>query len=86
MENEGELPIHKSTELVPDLSNTNSVHTTYISARSILMLSTHLRLCLPRGLLPSGFSTNNLYTFLLSSIRATCFVHLILLDLITALF
>jgi hypothetical protein len=32
------------------------------SKRSILMLSIHLRLCLPSGLFPSGFPTNNIYT------------------------
>jgi hypothetical protein len=35
------------------------------------MLSTHLHLSLPRGLFLSYFSTNNLYTFLFSQIRAT---------------
>ena len=32
------------------------------SWRSILILSTHLRLGLPSGLHPSGFATNTLYT------------------------
>jgi hypothetical protein len=41
------------------------------SPRSILILSTHLRLGLPTGLFPSGFPTNNLYWFLFSPIRGS---------------
>jgi hypothetical protein len=46
------------------------------------MLFIHLRLGLPSGLFPSGFPTNNLYTFLFSPIRATCPTHLIFLHFI----
>ena len=46
------------------------------SWRSILILSTHLRLGLQSGIFPSGFPIKNLYIPLSSPIRATCPAHL----------
>jgi hypothetical protein len=73
--------VHKRPPQVPFLSQINPIHTTsYL--RYILISSTQLRLDLPSGFFPSGFSTKILYAFLFYSMRATFPVHLILLDLI----
>ena len=53
------------------------------SWRSILILSSHLRLGLPSRLVPSRFPTKTLYTPLLFPTRATCPAYLILLDFVT---
>jgi hypothetical protein len=81
MKPEDSLPCSQgpSTGPYPEPDQSNPYHP--ISLRSILILFTHLRLGLPSGLFPFGFRTNNLYTFIFSSIRATCPAHLILLDL-----
>ena len=65
----------------PDQSSPCLPH--HNSWRSILILFSHLRLGLPSGLFPPSIPTKTLYTPLVSTLRATCPAHLILLDLIT---
>jgi len=76
-------PISKSQSPLPILSQINPVYAPHpTSWRSILILSSHISLGVPSGLLPSGFPTKTLYASLLWLIGATCHTHLILLELI----
>ena len=77
--------IHKWPPPAPILSQLRQVSTPPSSWISILILSSHLRLGLLNGLFPSGFPTITLYTPILSTMRATCPVYLILLDFTTGI-
>jgi hypothetical protein len=53
-----------STYLHPETDESSPYHDTPVSPSFILILSTHIVLCLPIGLFPSGIPTNNLFKFL----------------------
>jgi hypothetical protein len=73
---------HKSPRLVPIWVRwIQFPHSHTISIRSIIILSSYLRLGLQRGLFPSGFPIKILYAFLTSPVRATGPTHLTLLNL-----
>jgi hypothetical protein len=59
------------------------IYTFPLYIRSILILSSHLRLSFSSGLFTSSFPTNILYTFYISPMHVTCPTYLILLDFIT---
>ena len=85
MESEGSIPHSQgfSSNDLPWAERTQFLELISISLRSILILSSHLRLGLPKGIFPEGLPVKILKALLLSSILATCPVHLNLLDLIT---
>ena len=64
MQPEGSLPHSQASATCPypGPAQSNPHKHTPTSWRSILILSTHLRLGLPSGLFPSGFPTKTLYT------------------------
>jgi hypothetical protein len=70
---EPEICFHKSSPMVPILSQINPVHTTPFYFSTIhFNIIIHLRLYLPIGLFNSGFPTKTLYAFILAPMRATC--------------
>ena len=62
MKHEGSLPRLQELAIVPIMSQNSPIHAPHpTSWRSILILSSHLLLCLPSGLFPSGFPTITLF-------------------------
>jgi len=69
MEPEGSLPCSQGPDTGPRCIQCTPSHS--ISLRSVLILSSHLRLGLPTGLFPSGFPTKILYAILTSPMQST---------------
>jgi len=87
MKTEVSLPCSRepSSDSCPEPDKPSPHVRTLFSPGSILILSFHQRLSIPRGLIPSGFPIKNFYEFPLTFMRATRPVHLILLDFITVI-
>ena len=84
MEPGGSMPHTQGLSNNPILSRINPIPALIpISSKSILILSSHLRLDLPKSLFPEGLRVKILKALLPSSILATWPAHLNLLDLIT---
>jgi hypothetical protein len=80
MESECPLPHSQfpATCLYPEPAQSSPYPQIPLPQRFILILSSHLHLGLPSGLVPSGFPIKTLYKPLLSPTHATCPAHLIL--------
>jgi len=73
--------IHKCSPRVPILSQINTIHAIESHFwRPILILSYHLHMGVPNGLIPQRFPTKSLYKLLLPPFRATRPAHNIHLD------
>jgi hypothetical protein len=73
------IAIYTSHTLVPVQSQMSSIHTPpCMPLNSILILYYHLHTGPPSGLFVSGFPTKFSHLFLISTMRATCPVNLIL--------
>jgi hypothetical protein len=72
----------KSPPPIPMLSQMNPVQIPSLHSRSILILSSHLRLLLARSLSPLGLSIKILQAIFISPMPARCPSHLTLVDLL----
>jgi hypothetical protein len=76
-----QLPDKVQSELSSEVAE-SCPHTTYFF-KSILILFSHLRLCIPCGLFPSGFPNKIFCAFIIAPVHATCPTRFIFFDLIT---
>jgi len=75
--------IQNSPPRVPNLSQKSPVHVSHPTFwRRVLILSSHLPLCLLSGLLLSRFPNKIFYATIFPTVRATCPDHLIPLDML----
>jgi len=83
MEPRGSLPHSQEPAICPCPEPDQSSSYPHPTSWILFSITSHLPLGLPSGLFSSEFFTKTLYPPLVSSIRAICPAHLILLDLIT---
>ena len=84
METEGSLPHSQEPTISPYCEPDQSIPCPHLTSwRSILILSSHLRMGLPSALFRLGLPSKSLYAPLFFPIYATCLAHIILLNLIT---
>ena len=78
------MPHSQGSPITCSMSRINQIlRMIHIYLRPILILSSHLRLGLPKGLFPVSLPVKTLKVLLPSSILVTCPARLNLLDLIT---
>jgi hypothetical protein len=74
--------VHMGPPLVPILNQKNPIHAFPSCSPRCILISCHIHMGLPSGILLSDFLFKMLYAFLLFQMRVTCSTHLVLRGLI----